>query len=78
MRPGRSRARDDRGIAQVVRTDWRRYWRAADRPLEAMHAGFRRHAYDETAAGFAGQAHLIRWFVRCYGVTPAAYARATG
>lgn len=27
-------------------------------------------------AGFTDQAHLTRWFVRCYGVTPAAYVRA--
>ncbi|WP_367137460.1 AraC family ligand binding domain-containing protein [Saccharothrix sp. HUAS TT1] len=27
-------------------------------------------------AGFADQAHLTRWFRRCYGITPAAYARA--
>lgn len=26
-------------------------------------------------AGFADQAHLTRWFVRCYGITPAAYRR---
>ncbi|MEU4744106.1 AraC family transcriptional regulator [Actinosynnema sp. NPDC023658] len=26
--------------------------------------------------GFADQAHLTRWFRRCYGITPAAYARA--
>lgn len=25
--------------------DWARYWRATDRPLEAMHARFQRHAY---------------------------------
>ncbi|POM23354.1 HTH-type transcriptional repressor of iron proteins A [Actinomadura rubteroloni] len=25
--------------------EWSRYWRAADRPLEAMHAHFERHAY---------------------------------
>ncbi|MET8146490.1 AraC family transcriptional regulator [Sphaerisporangium sp. NPDC005288] len=25
--------------------DWSRYWRAADRPLEAMHAHFERHVY---------------------------------
>ncbi|MER7410601.1 AraC family transcriptional regulator [Streptomyces cacaoi] len=25
--------------------------------------------------GFADQAHLHRWFVRCYGMTPGAYAR---
>jgi len=28
------------------------------------------------AAGFADQSHLSRWFVRCYGVTPAAFQRA--
>jgi AraC-like DNA-binding protein len=27
-------------------------------------------------AGFADQAHLTRWFRRCYGVTPAAYRAA--
>ncbi|MBF8186736.1 AraC family transcriptional regulator [Nonomuraea sp. K274] len=25
--------------------DWSRYWRASDRPLEAMHAHFERHVY---------------------------------
>ncbi|MEU4442878.1 AraC family transcriptional regulator [Actinosynnema sp. NPDC050801] len=36
------------------------------------------HPAAETAAltGFADQAHLTRWFRRCYGITPAAYARA--
>lgn len=29
-----------------------------------------------TAAGFADQAHLTRWFVRCFGMTPGAYRRA--
>ncbi|TDC25773.1 AraC family transcriptional regulator [Streptomyces sp. 8K308] len=29
-----------------------------------------------TEAGFADQSHLHRWFVRCYGVTPARYQRA--
>jgi AraC-like DNA-binding protein len=28
-----------------VASDWSRYWRSADRPLEAMHAHFQRHAY---------------------------------
>jgi AraC-like DNA-binding protein len=28
------------------------------------------------AAGFADQAHLTRWFRRCYGITPAAFVRA--
>ncbi|TYC12256.1 AraC family transcriptional regulator [Actinomadura syzygii] len=30
-------------MEQVV--EWSRYWRSADRPLEAMHARFERHAY---------------------------------
>ncbi len=28
------------------------------------------------AAGFADQAHLTRWFRRCYGITPAVFRRA--
>jgi AraC-like DNA-binding protein len=32
--------RDNGGV-----TDWANYWRAADRPLEAMHAHFERHVY---------------------------------
>jgi AraC-like DNA-binding protein len=28
-----------------VQSDWANYWRAADRPLEAMHAHFERHVY---------------------------------
>ena len=31
-----------------------------------------------TAAGFADQAHLTRWFRRCYGITPAEFRRALG
>jgi AraC-like DNA-binding protein len=27
-------------------------------------------------AGFSDQSHLNRWFVRCYGITPAGYQRA--
>ena len=30
------------------------------------------------AAGFADQAHLTRWFRRCYGITPGAYQLADG
>jgi AraC-like DNA-binding protein len=30
------------------------------------------------AAGFADQAHLTRWFRRCYGITPGAYRGASG
>lgn len=29
-----------------------------------------------SAAGFADQSHLSRWFSRCYGVTPGGYQRA--
>jgi AraC-like DNA-binding protein len=28
-------------------------------------------------AGFSYQSHLTRWFVRCYGITPGGYQRAT-
>jgi AraC-like DNA-binding protein len=28
------------------------------------------------SAGFADQAHLTRWFRRCYGITPGAYRGA--
>jgi AraC-like DNA-binding protein len=31
--------------ADIVTGDWARYWRAADEPLEAMHAHFERHVY---------------------------------
>jgi AraC-like DNA-binding protein len=30
------------------------------------------------ATGFADQAHLTRWFRRCYGITPGAYRTACG
>jgi AraC-like DNA-binding protein len=46
--------------------------RAARRSLAAGDS-----AADAAAAvGFADQSHLSRWFVRCYGVTPAAFQRA--
>src|SRR5690348_4522257 len=31
---------------QVQAGEWVRYWRSTDRPVEAMHAHFRRHHYD--------------------------------
>ena len=31
--------------ADTATGDWARYWRAADEPLEAMHAHFERHVY---------------------------------
>jgi AraC-like DNA-binding protein len=31
--------------ADIVTGDWAHYWRAADEPLEAMHAHFERHVY---------------------------------
>jgi AraC-like DNA-binding protein len=31
--------------ADIATGDWARYWRAADEPLEAMHAHFERHVY---------------------------------
>ncbi len=31
--------------ADTVTGDWAHYWRAADEPLEAMHAHFERHVY---------------------------------
>jgi len=43
-----------------------RQWLAQGMPLADAAA----------AAGFADQAHLTRWFRRCYGITPAAFARA--
>jgi AraC-like DNA-binding protein len=33
-------------------------------------------AHVAAAAGFADQAHLTRWFRRCYGITPGAYRAA--
>ena len=47
--------------------------RAARRLLAAGHPA----ALVAAEVGFADQSHLTRWFVRAYGLTPAAYARAT-
>ena len=35
----------DTGETRASGGDWARYWRAADSPLEAMHAHFERHVY---------------------------------
>ena len=48
--PGRPRVAPVQGACRdengwVVASDWSRYWRSADQPLEAMHAHFQRHAY---------------------------------
>jgi AraC-like DNA-binding protein len=32
-------------LEEMTGGDWARYWRAPDRPLEAMHAHFQRHVY---------------------------------
>jgi AraC-like DNA-binding protein len=46
--------------------------RTARRLLASGEAPAQAAAY----AGFADQAHLTRWFVRCFGVTPGGYRRA--
>ncbi|TQM30717.1 AraC family transcriptional regulator [Nocardia bhagyanarayanae] len=46
--------------------------RAARRLIAAGHPV----AEAAVAAGFADQAHLTRWFRRCYGITPGVYSRA--
>jgi len=48
--------------------------RAARRAL----AGGAAVADAAAATGFADQAHLTRWFRRCYGITPGAYRAACG
>jgi AraC-like DNA-binding protein len=48
--------------------------RAARRAL----AGGAAVAATAAATGFADQAHLTRWFRRCYGITPGAYRAACG
>ncbi len=46
------------------------------RAARAMLAGGMTPAAAAAAAGFADQAHLTRWFRRCYAITPGAYQRA--
>ncbi|MGM1062468.1 AraC family ligand binding domain-containing protein [Saccharothrix sp. Mg75] len=48
------------------------------REARRLLSGGTRPADAAAAAGFADQAHLTRWFRRCYGITPAEYARAAG
>ncbi|XTP10964.1 AraC family ligand binding domain-containing protein [Streptomyces albus subsp. chlorinus] len=45
------------------------------RAARRMLAGGATAAGAAAACGFADQAHLHRWFVRAYGITPGAYAR---
>lgn len=47
------------------------------RSARAMLAAGRPAAEVAAATGFADQSHLTRWFGRYFGVTPAAYQRAT-
>jgi AraC-like DNA-binding protein len=47
------------------------------RLARAMLAAGRPAAQVAAATGFADQSHLTRWFGRYFGVTPAAYQRAT-
>lgn len=46
------------------------------RTARSLLAAGRRPAEVAAEVGFADQAHLTRWFVRSFGVTPGAYARA--
>ncbi|UNS96840.1 AraC family transcriptional regulator [Streptomyces tubbatahanensis] len=46
------------------------------RAARRMLAGGATAAEAAAGCGFADQAHLHRWFVRCYGITPGAYTRA--
>lgn len=55
-------------------------WLAQHRVARArglLDAGLR-PAEVAALVGFADQAHLTRWFRRCYAITPAAYVAATG
>lgn len=46
------------------------------RTARSLLAAGRRPAEVAAEVGFADQAHLTRWFVRSFGVTPGAYTRA--
>ncbi len=63
-----------RAVYGLAPSDYQRQLRlrAARTLLSAGVSG----ADTAAAVGFADQAHLTRWFRRCYGVTPAAYRQA--
>ncbi|HEY3687611.1 MAG TPA: AraC family ligand binding domain-containing protein [Streptosporangiaceae bacterium] len=56
-------------MGERIGRDWSRYSRAADRPVEAMYAGFRRHTYDRHShdAYSIGVTELGAQAFRCRG-----------
>lgn len=63
-----------RTVHGLAPSDYQRQLRL--RTARTLLAQGRAPAAVATEAGFADQAHLTRWFVRCFGITPGAYRRA--